>query len=180
MYIVSSDNKIIAVYDAQNDREIKKLHPGSVVSVAPDTCTARTGEDIRQFDANGERKSDESCIIAGYMPCPADKVIDGKTLRDKSLKEKYADGTLTMPEGFKLNAANDGIEPMTPEEKKAAGLITDAEYKAAKNAVVCAAIYEKEAKQNRAIREHILGDSAAKKRIETIESEIVNLRSTLI
>lgn len=180
MFIVSENNKIIAVYDAQNDSAIKKAHPEAKIFIAPDTCTARTGEDVRQFDAKGERKDDETCIIAGIIPCPDDKIVDGKKLRDKTLEEKYTDGTKTMPEGFKLNSAKDNIEPMTLEELKAAKLITDAEYKLRKNSVVISEIAQLESKQWRVIREITLGDTSAKSRLEKIESDIVIFRKKLV
>ena len=179
MYIVSRDNKIIAVYDAKDDSTIKKLHPSCDILSVPENCSARTGEDIRQLNPDGSRKSDEVCIVAGILPLPSDKVIEGKTLRDKTLEEKYSDGTLIMPKGYKLSTDKNFIEPMTAEELKEAKIITVAEYNTIKNSEICAQIAFIESKQPRALREKALDISGAKERLEKIESDISILRGKL-
>ena len=179
MYIVSSNNKIIAMYDAKDDSLIKKVHPSCDIMSVPENCSARTGEDIRQFDTDGSRKSDEVCIIAGMLPLPSDKVIEGKTLRDKTLEEKYSDGTLIMPKGYKLNTDKTSIETMTAEELKEAKIITIAEYNTIKNSEIYAQIASIESKQPRALREKALDIAGAKERLENIESDIAILRGKL-
>ena len=95
------------------------------------------------------------------------------------------DGYITFNDGSPVDwtkfdyDGNGGLTAIPEPEPPAPYVPTPEELKQQHNAPILAEISQLEAKQHRAVREHILGDTTAAQRISGINAQITTLRAQL-
>jgi hypothetical protein len=134
-YVVLKDHRIVKVYTTTSGltgiKESLKNQPilsyDSIIRVegVPDYVQTT---DIREYDENGKLRPLEDRIIDGFVPVPRGKKIVDKTLVNKTIVEKIADGDIKLEYNQKYDEERDEIvykTEMELEEEEVATMSED-------------------------------------------------------
>ena len=113
------------------------------------------------------------------------KFSGGKKPDSFVLSDSVPDGYITFNDGSPVDwtkfdyDGNGGLTALPEPEPPAPYVPTPEELKQQHNAPILMEISQLEAKQHRAVREHILGDTTAAQRVADINAQITALRAQL-
>lgn len=88
----------------------------------------RPGRNINEYTNKGVERPLWMRVRDGYATLPPDMILDGETIRQKTVKEKIDTGVMEVPRDYVYDDELQDIRPMTLPEQLTAGLITQEQY----------------------------------------------------
>ena len=120
-YIQVVDGKMVAAFCGKKPTGVK------VVAVPDGWPYFVPGLDVLNFDTEWHLRPLADRIADGLVVVSEAEVVEGETIRAKTVLERYRDGLDQLPKGQKVVLAADGsisLEPMSRAEQVAAGQLT--------------------------------------------------------
>jgi hypothetical protein len=148
-FITVKNNVLTGYHEGDMDADFfhTNYYGHEVVELPEGTSPPMTGDTLDFYDRTAwSRKSDTQLVDEGLIPMPEGYVREGDEIRKMTQEEKIIAGLESPQEGTKV--LDGAIVPMTLEERRDAGLVTDEDYIAIKEGDVMAELNRRLAELN--------------------------------